>query len=142
MEESKRNLDESQSSLNISSENNSTDAATPLASKSAPNPATPATPDYAAGLTAMNPPTPSLVVSNNKSPIHAPSTPLQQPSTPYSQPVTPYFQAPPTPQPRTPQTPSFTPVIIGSGKKTENIPKYNINRHYYHNFLGVGSFMN
>lgn len=116
MEESKRILDESQSSLNISNENVSSDAASSHTSDTVPNPTTPATPDYAAGLTALNPPTPSLVVSNNKSPIHAPSTPLQQPSTPYSQPVTPYFQAPPTPQPRTPQTPLFTPVNIVSSK--------------------------
>ncbi len=76
-------------------------------------PATPATPDYAAGLTALNPPTPSLVVANNKSPVHTPSTPLQPPSTPYSQPVTPYFQSSPQ-TPRTPQTPLYTPVIIES----------------------------
>lgn len=108
MEESKRSLDDSQ---NTSLSDNSD----PCSAQSVDlqPPATPATPDYAAGLTALNPPTPSLVIANNRSPIHASSTPQHQPNTPYSQPVTTYFQSSPQ-QPRTPQTPLYTPVIMGS----------------------------
>lgn len=108
MEESKRALEDSQNSSFNGNESLNGESSNSQGADMQP-PATPATPDYAAGLTALNPPTPSVVISNNKSPIHTPS---QQPSTPYTQPMTPYFQPASVLQPRTPQTPSYTPVII------------------------------
>lgn len=115
IEESKRALEDSQnSSLNgnesMNGENNNSQGV-----DSMQPPPTPATPDYAAGLTALNPPTPSVVITNNRSPVHTPS---QAPSTPYTQPMTPFFQPASVLQsPRTPQTPSYTPVIMESSGK-------------------------
>lgn len=126
MEESKRNLEDSQNNSFNSNENNNNDTSSSQNSDAVQPPSTPATPDYAAGLTALNPPTPSLII-NNRSPIHAPSTPLQPPSTPYAQSVTSYFQSTSTPT-KTSQAPLYTPVIMESnGKMTillnSNIPK-------------------
>ncbi|XP_065223573.1 negative elongation factor A-like [Planococcus citri] len=112
MEESKRALEDSQNASFNGNDTLNGENGNPPSVDSMQPPPTPATPDYAAGLTSLNPPTPSVVISNNRSPIHTPS---QAPSTPYTQPVTPYFQPTSVLQsPRTPKTPSYTPVIMDS----------------------------
>jgi len=94
IEESKRLLEDSQNTT-LSEADSSL-----LNIDSMQPPATPATPDYAAGLTSLNSPAP-VVIANNRSPIHTPSTPFSSS----------YFQSP-SRQPRTPQTPLYTPVIM------------------------------
>lgn len=116
MEESKRALEDSQNASFNGNDTLNGDSGNPPSVDSMQPPPTPATPDYAAGLTALNPPTPSVVITNNRSPIHTPS---QAPSTPYTQPVTPYFQPTSVLQsPRTPKTPTYTAVIMDNPGKS------------------------
>ena len=102
MEESKRLLEDSQNATL-----NDSDVSSPSIDNLQP-PATPATPDYAAGLTSVNSPAP-VVAANNRSPPHTPAhTPAHTPSTQFT---SSFFQSP-SRQPRTPQTPLYTPTPV------------------------------